>query len=200
MTGPSKPSGYLALLWFVVQPNSIAHAGDQWAMVATHSQLQFTATYDQSPFDGHFDSFDVALVFDPDQPAGADLLVRVKLSSVNTENDDRDTALAEGEWFDFKHHPWSEFRAKGFVQSGANQYVADGRLSLKGITRPVRVQFDWTELGDNRINLRGTARMAGNAIINRLHFDVGTGDWADDGLIGHRVEVRFNLFLEHSTD
>lgn len=202
MTSWSRPLRHFALLCLalLLQPMSIVHAGDQWTLLATDSRLQFTATYDQSPFDGRFEFFEVALVFDPEQPEKAALIVRVKLSSLNTENDDRDIALADPEWFDFKHHPWSEFRANGFARREANHYVADGQLRLKGITRPLRLLFDWTELENNRASLSGAVRMAGSTIINRLEFDIGSGEWADESLIGQRIEVRFDLLLERSSN
>lgn len=161
------------------------------------SRLNFTATYDQSPFDGRFKDFAVRFWFDPREPAGARLEVTVDVTSVETRNSDRDEALAEAEWFDFANHPEARYTASGVSEGRERAYRTTGDLTLKGITRQVPVEFDW--IADSRgARVVGRVVMRGDTEIDRMRFDVGTGEWADPELIGHMVEVRFDLRLERA--
>ena len=165
-----------------------------WALVAEGSTLTFAASYDETPFDGAFERFDVQLRFDPDQPDRADLRVTVNVRSVDTRNRDRDEALAEPEWFDFSAHPQATYVANGAGQGMEKAFRMAGELTIKGITRTVPIEFDWTVEGDTA-RATGVARMRGDTEVNRLDFDVGTGEW-EDPIIGHRVEVNFDLRLK----
>ena len=63
-------------------------------------------------------------------------------------------------------------------------------LSLKGIEKPLDLEFFW-QLSD-----QGQARLQGEAKVNRLDFVVGSGSWADDSTIGLEVPVLVDLLLE----
>ncbi len=165
-----------------------------WVMYSAESKLGFTASYDGGGFSGEFESFEVSLDFDTDSPATAVLEVSVDVTSVNTQNSDRDSALAGSDWFDFDTHPVASYRVSGFQHRGGNDYVANGALTLKGAIRDVPIEFTYT-VTEDAVSVRGRAIMAGHAEINRMDFNVGSGDWEDPDLIGHEVYVEFDLKL-----
>jgi polyisoprenoid-binding protein YceI len=176
----------------------VAGASD-WTMLKENSRLEFTASYDQTPFDGRFESFDVSLDFDPASPAKAKLEVTVDITTVDTDNTERDEALADSDWFHFESHPRARFLVKGFDAPTNGSFTADGELELKGITRAQRIQFTWRRSGQGAV-LDGVAWMDGEADVNRIDYDIGGGDWADPDLIGHWVKVRFHVEFEPRID
>ncbi|MDX1571956.1 MAG: YceI family protein [Xanthomonadales bacterium] len=165
-----------------------------WELVAQDSTLTFAATYDDTPFDGVFETFDVEFRFDPEAADEADLRVTVDVRSVDTRNRDVDEALADPEWFDFSAHPQATYVASGAGEGKNRAFRMAGDLTIKGITRTIPIEFDWTVEGDSA-RVTGTARMRGDTEVNRLDFDVGTGEW-EDPIVGHRVEVNFDLRLK----
>jgi polyisoprenoid-binding protein YceI len=96
--------------------------------------------------------------------------------------------MAEPDWFDFKTHPLARYQANEFQALSGGEYLANGRLELKGVTHPVPVKFTWQVL-DGKVALNGQAS------IPRLDFGIGEGDWATDEIIGLLVDVDFKLAL-----
>lgn len=172
---------------------AVANAGD-WVMNPDESSLTFTASYDGGGFSGRFESFEVALDFDLAMPEQATLEVIVDVTTVDTENSDRDSTLANEDWFHFDDHPKAIYRVTGFEKLAEQKYMAEGKLTLKGVSKTVPLSFTFKPDGEV-IRVSGRAIMAGNANINRLDFNIGSGDWEDPDLIGHEVFVEFELLL-----
>ena len=83
--------------------------------------------------------------------------------------------------------PEARYVATRFRALGGNRFVAEGELTLNGVTRAVPLAFTWTP---------GTpAVLEGEATLKRLDFKVGEGDWADTGLLPNDVKVHTRLRL-----
>ena len=145
------------------------------------SILTFASKYEGEGFTGRFPSFTSKLSFDPKQLATSRLDVVIPLAGVTTANGDRDDALKDTDFFNIGKFPQARFTATKFRSLGGNQYAADGTLNLRGATRPVTLTFTWTPGAQPVLN--------GKAIVKRLDFGVGTGDWADTALIPNEVAV-----------
>lgn len=66
--------------------------------------------------------------------------------------------------------------------------MAEGTLSLRGVDKPVPLEFTWKTGADGAV-------LEGSAMVNRLDFGVGGGDWADAGTISHEISVTTTLHL-----
>ena len=75
-----------------------------------------------------------------------------------------------------------------FRALGGNRFAADGTLSLRGISKPVTLTFTWTP-GARPV-------LSGSAVVKRLDFGVGTGDWADVGIIPNEIKVTTKVLLQ----
>jgi polyisoprenoid-binding protein YceI len=151
------------------------------------STLGFSASYQGEKFNGRFSKFDSAIRFDPAHLEQSRFDVNIQLSSANTQNNERDEVLLDSEFFNAKAQPQARYTATKFRSLGQNRFVADGVLSLRGVSKPVLLTFTWTS-GAKPI-LTGTAQ------IKRLDFKVGTGDWTDLELIPNLVTVTTKLSL-----
>jgi polyisoprenoid-binding protein YceI len=145
------------------------------------SSLTFASQYEGEGFTGRFPAFTTKFSFDPKQLATSKLDVLIPLTGVTTANGERDDALKGGDFFSIGKFPQARYTATKFRSLGGNQYAADGTLSLRGATRPVTLTFTWTP-GAQPV-------LSGKATVKRLDFGVGTGDWADTGLIPNEVAV-----------
>jgi len=79
--------------------------------------------------------------------------------------------LPGADWFSVAAHPTAAFKATRFRHLGGNRYEALGTLSLRGVSRPLKLPFTLTIAGD-------VATMTGTATIDRTVFGVGQGEWA----------------------
>ena len=151
------------------------------------SKLGFTATYMDEAFEGSFARFTPIIRFDPSDLAGSRFDVRIVLASAGTQNAERDEMLLGSEFFDASGVPEARYVATRFRALGGNRFVAEGTLSLRGVSKPVPLTFTWTP-GARPV-------LAGTATVSRLAFKVGTGDWTDTELLPDAVKVSTRLVL-----
>jgi polyisoprenoid-binding protein YceI len=179
-------STWLALIALIALiAGTDARAAD-FAMQAG-SSLTFTASYQGEAFTGRFGRFTPQIRFDPADLAHSVFDVRIVLTSVDTQNGDRDDMLKGGDFFDTRAQPEARYVANKFRPLGGGRFVADGVLTLHGVSKPAPLSFTWTA-GAKPV-------LVGEAQLKRLDFNVGTGDWADLDLIPNDVKVSTKLIL-----
>jgi polyisoprenoid-binding protein YceI len=175
----------LALFLIALLSTSTAVAAD-WTLQAG-SSLGFTASYQGEAFAGKFARFTPQIRFDPAKLADSRFDVRIALASASTNNNERDQLLMGADFFNSAKLPEARYTASKFRALGGNRYAADGTLSLRGVSKPVTLTFLWTP-GANPL-------LVGEAVLKRLDFGVGSGDWTDLGLIPNEVKVSTRLVL-----
>lgn len=151
------------------------------------SSLGFTGSYQGEAFTGNFAKFNSSINFDPAKLAQSRFDVRIALASANTKNSERDEMLLGSDFFNTKAQPEARYVATKFRALGNNRFVADGVLSLRGISKATPLSFSWTP-GAN-------PQLVGTAKIQRLDFKVGIGDWDDVELMPNAVTVNTRLIL-----
>lgn len=155
--------------------------------VSAGSTLGFTGSFQGENFDGRFDRFEADIRYDPADLSSALFDVKVDLASVVTGDTDRDSSLPESEFFDIKSHPQATFVTSAFRKVG-NTVVADGTLTLKGVSKPVTLDVVFAPDGAG-------ATLDVTSTVKRLEFNVGTGDYADTSTIADEVKVKAKLKL-----
>ena len=163
-----------------------AHAAT-WHADGKSSTLGFSGISQGDAFNGRFKTFDATIAFDPAQLATARFDVKITLASADTANSERDDSLLGADFFDTARTPVATYTATKFRSLGGNRYAADGTLSLRGISKPVILTFAWAT--------GATPALVGDAVVNRLDFKVGGGQWADTSQIGNAVKVHTSLKL-----
>ena len=155
---------------------------------APGSTLAFASRYDGEVFTGRFSEFATKLSFDPARPEAGKLDVTIGLASADTGNADRDSTLKTADFFDVAKFAQARYSATGFRKLADGRYVADGTLELRGVRKPVTLTFAWT----------GGAQpvLEGKAVVKRLEFGVGGGDWADTSAIPDEVNISTRVALK----
>ncbi len=154
---------------------------------APGSSLVFAGTYQGAVFTGHFPGFSTSLSFNPQHLSTASLDVRIPLATATTANADYDSQMRGNAFFDASKFAQAHYVATRFRSLGGNRFVADGTLTLHGMTRPVALTFTWMP-GIHPV-------LTGKATVKRLDFDVGGGDWADTGLIADDIAISTKVIL-----
>ena len=149
---------------------------------APGSTLTFASSYEGEVFTGRFPGFATKFSFDPAKLAGARLDVSIPLATASTGNSDYDGEMRGVAFFDAARFPQARYTATKFRALGGNRYAADGTLSLRGISKPVTLEFTWSP-GARPV-------LTGKATVKRLEFGVGgEGDWADTSLLPNEIAV-----------
>lgn len=155
---------------------------------APGSNLAFAGRYQGEAFNGRFPAFTTRLSFDPRQLAKARLDVTIPLASATTSNADYDGELRGAAFFNSAKFPQARYTATRFRTLGGNRYAADGTLSLRGVSKPVTLEFTWTP-GARPV-------LAGKASVRRLAFGVGGGEWGDTTLIPDAIAISTKVVLK----
>lgn len=151
------------------------------------STLGFTGSFQGASFTGGFKQWHAAISYDPAQLAQSKFDVAVTMASVTVSDKDQQTALPGKDFFDVAQYPTAHFVTTGFRQVGG-KVIADGKLTLRGVTKPVSLAVDFKPQGKNAtLDVDGT--------LKRLDFGVGGGDYADTSVIGADVKVHAHLVL-----
>lgn len=151
------------------------------------STLAFASKYEGEVFTGTFPRFETRLRFNPANLKAAKLDVAIPLAGARTGNADRDGTLQDADFFNVAKFATARYTATAFRSLGGNRYVADGTLELRGVRKPVALQFTWTP-GAKPV-------LAGKATVQRLDFGVGGGDWADTATIPNDVAISTRVVL-----
>ncbi len=165
------------------------------AVAATYTQaggsaLAFATKYQGQTFTGTFQKFNTVLVLDPANLAKANLNVTINIGSAKTGDTERDQNLLGAEFFAPDKFPQATFKSSKISKgSAANSYVADGVLTLRGVSKPVRFTFT---LQDG-----ASAILIGRATVRRLDFGVGgSKQWNDLSIIPNDVAVSTRVILK----
>jgi polyisoprenoid-binding protein YceI len=164
------------------------HAKDWQAMKG--STLSFTSSFQGESFTGEFKRFTPQIRFDPQNPAQGRFDVLIELASADTRNTERDDTLKTGDFFDVGKFATAKFTAVKFTALAAGKFKADGQLTMRGITKPIALVFNWQPGQSGQATV-----LSGEAVVNRLDFKVGTGDWSDTELLPNAVKVKTRLML-----
>lgn len=170
------------LLFLALCFTSPAYAA-QWVLVPERSHLGFSALQSGEQFTGIFPGFTARIDLDPDAPEKGHIEATVPLTRVSVEGKDRQEAITSEDWFDAKHFPEARFVSRSIARGKeAGQYVAEGDLTLKGVTQPVTLPFSLSIAGNE-------ATAKGAFTLKRNLFKVGAGDFSGEDWIGYDVKV-----------
>jgi polyisoprenoid-binding protein YceI len=162
----------------IATPACAAH----WNVDAAKSKLGFQVKWSDAPYVATFKTWKADIDFDPAEPARGHALVTIDLSSLASDAPDNDEGVKGAQGFNTGHFPEARFETTGFKAAGAGQYVADGNLSLHGVTKHVTLPFRLTITGDKAV-------MSGKAQVLRTDFGLGQGEWAGETPIAHAVTI-----------
>ena len=158
-----------------------------WHVIKAESFLKFTASQQGESFTGKFSNFNVDILFDAANLPAARVKAVIDLSSAQAGDKDRDNSLPSKEWFYIKKFPQAVFEAKNFTHHGEHHYQADGRLSMKGITRPLSLPFTLV-ITDN-----GQTEMRAALALDRTIWNVGSGQWASGEWVSTQIDLDIKI-------
>jgi cytochrome b561/polyisoprenoid-binding protein YceI len=165
---------------------------DEWTVDPGRSKLSFSFTQAGAVNTGKFDKFIVTLSGRADALASAKLDVTVDIASINTGDKDRDDTLRGPDLFDAKKYPTGRFAAAGLEPKGSGKYLASGNLTLRSVSRPVRLPLSFREVTEGG---QPVLYLDGSVTVNRLDFGIGQGDWQSTEWVGNAVPIKWSVRL-----
>jgi polyisoprenoid-binding protein YceI len=141
-----------------------------WAIDPVHSEVSFTVRHMMiSKVRGRFDKFEGTIVT-AENALDSTVTASVDLSSINTGQEQRDAHIRSADFFEVEAHPAMTFASTGARVAGDN-FLLDGDLTLKGVTKPVTFKLEVSGFGPDAY---GGTRCGFSATteINRMDYGV----------------------------
>ena len=173
--------GALAISSAAAAPTATAPA---WPVDQAASTLSFEGVAQDAAFVGKFGKWDAKILFDPANLGASQATVTVETASAKTGDPDKDGPLQEDSWFATAMYPTATFKSDKITSAGPGKYVADGTLTIRGVSQPESLPFTLAIDGD-------TAKMAGSLTLDRTAFKLGDGSWQD-----HSVEPKVTVKVD----
>lgn len=154
--------------------------------VESQSKLGFSVVWSAEPLTGAFKQWKADIEFDPADLAHSRVVATIETGSVVTDYPDGDDGLKGALGFASDRFPTAKYETTAFRQMPDGSFMADGRLTIRGISRPLALPF--------KLSIQGNrAHMTGKTTLLRTDYGVGQGEWAAPQPVAHQVTVTIDL-------
>jgi len=162
-----------------------------WTIDPVHSEIGFWARHMMvSKVRGKFNTFSGQIVTG-ETPLQSSATAEIDLASIDTNNAQRDNHIRSSDFFEVDTHKTMTYRSTG-VRLEAGEYILDGELTLKGVTKSVPLTLELNGFApDPYGNIR--AGFSAKGEINRSDFGVNFGLGEGGGMV---VADKVTLQLE----
>jgi polyisoprenoid-binding protein YceI len=161
----------------------------------SHSRLGFVARHAMiTKVRGAFNDFEGSLDIDAADPSRSTAKVVIQAASIDTRNADRDNHLRSNDFLAMDQFPTIAFESTAAEQVGDDTYRVTGDLTIRGVTRPVSIDFELTGAAtDPWGNLR--LGFEGSVTVNRKDWGVSWNAALEAGgvLVSEKVTLEFEL-------
>jgi polyisoprenoid-binding protein YceI len=163
-----------------------------WTIDPVHSEVGFSVRHMMvSKVRGKFTSFSGEIVTG-ETPADSSATAEIDLASIDTGADQRDAHIRSADFFDVESYPKMIYRSTG-VRPDGDDFILDGDLTLKGVTRSVPLRLELNGFGPDAFG--GTrAGFTATTEINRRDFGVNFSAALQNG--GAVVADKVTIHLE----
>jgi polyisoprenoid-binding protein YceI len=164
-------------------PAAAAH----WNVDAAKSRLGFTVSWAGQPFTATFKSWKANIDFDPNDLPHSSADVPIDVASEASGDADTDEGVKGAQGFQTTQFATARFQTVSIVHKSGNDYVAQAKLTIRGVTKPVALPFTLAIAGNS-------AHMTGTAQVSRMDFGVGQGgDFSKPAPVAYQVTVKIDL-------
>ena len=163
-----------------------------WTIDPVHSEVGFSVRHMMvSKVRGRFATFSGKLVTG-ENPLDSAVTAEIDLASIITGSEQRDQHIRSADFFEVETYPTMTYRSTGIRQDGGD-YVIDGELTLKGVTKSVPLTLELNGFGPDPFG--GTrAGFTATGELSRSEFNVSfNAPMANGGAV---VADKISLSLE----
>ena len=175
--------------------NEYAALSGDYTIDTAHSRVGFVARHAMvTKVRGSFDEFEGSIHIDGDNPANSSGRVTIQAKSINTRNSQRDEHLRSNDFLAMDNNSEITFVSTGIKQTGDAEFVVSGDLSIRGVSKPIEIPFEYTgsatdPFGNQRLGLEGSV------VINRKDYGVSWNAALEGGgvLVSEKVTLEVEV-------
>lgn len=159
-----------------------------------HSQVLFSAEHDgYSRPVGRLAIARGWLRFDPDDWSASKVVADIDLASADLGDKKWDAAVTGSNFLDAAKFPLAHFESDTVNKTGAHAGTLGGKLTLRGVTLPVKVEFTVNRVGATLFGFETIAGFSGRATLDRTQFGMTAFPKAVGTEVALRLEIEATL-------
>ena len=165
-----------------------------WTIDPVHSEVGFSVRHMMvSKVRGRFNTFSGQIVTGGN-PLNSSVTAEIDLASIITGNEQRDAHIRSADFFEVETYPTMTYRSTG-VRAKGDEYILDGELTLKGVTKSVPLTLELNGFGPDPYG--GTrAGFTATGELNRRDFNVNFSAPMQNGGVVVSDKITLNLEIE----
>lgn len=163
-----------------------------WNIDPGHSEVTFVIRHLMTKVRGTFTDFTGSVQI-AEELAESTATAEIKVASIDTRNPDRDAHVRTSDVLDVEKFPTMTFATSG-VRAEDGEYLLDGELTIKDVTRPITLTVEFNGVGEDPWG--GTrAGFSAAATINRkdwgVEFNIPLK--GEKALLSDKVEIQLEI-------
>jgi polyisoprenoid-binding protein YceI len=168
----------------------------KWEFDPTHSELGFKIKHLMiTNVSGSFKKFEVNVETQNDDFSTAKIVARADMSSIYTNNEQRDAHLRNSDFFEVEKYPELVFQSTRVERVDDETFHLYGDLTMKGVTKPVKLNVEYSGLTkDPWGGERAGFVVAGK--INRSDWGINFNGVLETGGVMLGEEVKLNSEIQ----
>jgi polyisoprenoid-binding protein YceI len=186
--------GVITLTSAVTEAGISGYEAATWTIDPVHSEVGFSVRHMMvSKVRGRFNTFSGEIVT-ADDPTKSSVTAEIDLSSIDTGQEQRDAHIRSADFFEVETYPTMTYKSTG-VRIEDGEYVLDGDLTLKGVTKsvPLRLEiqgFGPDAYGGTRVGFTATGE------LSRSEFNVSFNAPLQNGGVVVADKIQLHLEIE----
>lgn len=189
-----KFSVVLAFLFSLIALQTANSATTVWKLDKAHSNFFFSVDHIYSKVQGYFADFSGEVHFAPDMLDKSRFDFSIKVKSINTGIGKRDKHLLSKDFFNESKYPELKFVSSKVVKVEDSTYDVHGKFIVKDKSYDLILPLKLVGVKDHPVQKgQEVAGFNGMLTIDRLAYGIGTGKFADYGVVGKNVDIFISL-------
>lgn len=160
-----------------------------------HSRVGFVARHAMvTKVRGGFNEFDGSAVLDGAEPSRSTASITIKVASIDTRNEQRDSHLRNNDFLDAERFPEISFRSTAVRHLGGNDFEVTGDLTIKDVTKSITIPVEYggaakDPFGNERIGFEGSTE------IRRSDYGVTYNAVLETGgvMVSDKITLEFEI-------
>ena len=168
-----------------------------WNVDASHTGVGFSVKHMMvSKVRGRFTGVEGTVIGNPEDLTTAQIDIKINVSTIHTNSEDRDNHLRSADFFDTETYPNMEFVSTEIVKTKENKYNVTGDMTIKGITKKVTFEAEYEGAGKNPWGV-DVAAFEVEGKISRKEFGLTWNQALETGgvLVGDDIKITIDLQL-----
>jgi polyisoprenoid-binding protein YceI len=160
-----------------------------------HTRIGFVARHAMvTKVRGSFQEFAGTAHLDFQDPTKSSAEVTINVKSITTNQAQRDEHLRTSDFFDAETHPEITFKSTKAEVLGDDTYRLIGDLTIKGVTKPVEIDFEFTGAAkDPYGNIR--VGFDGKTVVKRSDWGISWNAALETGgvMVSDKITLEFDV-------